>query len=102
MLQELKKLDLDRLALDEALVYAAFAKSLHAEYDARNIPAPEWLDDRIRQLNREITSRGRDALEMRLKEIRAQRSQLMTPTEKREALAAEEAALAAQLAGANA
>lgn len=102
MLQELKRLDLDRLALDEMLAYMAFAKGLHVEYGTRNIPAPEWLDDRIRQLNREIAARGRDALELRLKEIRAQKTQLMTPTEKREALAMEEAELTAKLAGTNA
>jgi hypothetical protein len=98
MLADLKRLDLDRNGVEELVAFAAFAKMLHAEFQARNLPAPEWLDDKIRQLNREITSRGRDALEMRLKEIRAQRTQLMTPSEKREALAAEEAALEAQLA----
>lgn len=97
MLQDLKRLDVDRLQLDEALTLAAFAKGLHQEYDARSIPAPEWLDDRIRQLSREIETRRRDALEMRLKEIRAQKTNLMTADEKRTALAAEEAELTAKL-----
>jgi hypothetical protein len=100
MLEQLKRLDLDRNQLDDLLAFAAFAKSLHAEYDQRSIAAPEWLDEKIRQLNREITSRGLDALEMRLKEIRAQQTQLLTPSEKREKLAAEEAALTAKLTGA--
>ena len=99
MLEQLKRLDVNRLQLDEALAYAAFAKGLRQEYDTRNIPAPEWLDDAIRALNKDVEGRRRDALEMRLKEIRAQKTQLMTPAEKREALAAEEAELVGKLGG---
>lgn len=99
MLDQLKRLDVDRMQLDETLALAAFAKSLHAEYDARAIPAPEWLDDSVRTLNREISMRTRDALEMRLKEIRAQKTQLESAGEKRERLAREEEELTAKLAG---
>lgn len=97
MLEQLKRLDIDRISLEEMLALAAFAKSLHAEYDLRNIPSPEWLDDKIRLLNREIGARSRDALEMRLREVRAQQTQLLTPAEKRAKLAEEEARLQAQL-----
>lgn len=98
MLAELKRLNCDGVQLDELMAHAAFAKILRAEYEGKNITAPEWLDDAIRRINREITLRSKDALEMRLKEIRAQRTQLMTPTEKREQLEKEEAALQEQLA----
>jgi hypothetical protein len=98
MLEQLKRFDPDRASIDEMLALAVFATGLRTEYERRNITAPEWLDDKIRTLNREIESHRRDALEMRLKEIRAQKTQLLTPTEKRAALQAEEEALAAQLA----
>jgi len=98
MLAQLKSLDVDRLALDEAIGLAAYAKMVSAEYDARGVSHPEWLDDAIRTLNTDITARTRDALEMRLKEITAQRTQLMSADEKRAKLDAEEAALREKLA----
>lgn len=98
MLKELRSFDADRCDIDQLVALSAFAKVLHAEYEARNINVPEWLDDSRRTLAREIEGRRRDALELRLKEVRAQKSGLMTASEQREALAAEEAALTSELA----
>jgi hypothetical protein len=49
-------------------------------------------------VNRAIESHRRDALELRLREVRRQQDALKTPTERREALAREQAELEAQLA----
>lgn len=98
MLKELKSFDAERCDLDQLVALSAFAKVLHAEYEARNIQVPEWLDDSRRALAREIEGRRRDALELRLKEVRAGQSGLLTAAEKREKLAAEEAKLVEQLA----
>jgi len=86
--------------MDEMLALRMFGKQLRGEYETANIPAPEWLDDKVRQLNREIELRRRDTLEMRLKEIRAQRTQLLTPSERRVQLEVEEAELNKQLGNA--
>lgn len=99
MLNDLKKFDPDRAQMDELVALSAFAKSLRAEYTALNQEIPEWLDDKTRVLLREILSRGRDALEKRLKDARAQAAQLMTPAEKRAQLSKEIAELEKQLVG---
>jgi len=100
MLTELKKFDPDRANMEELVALSAFAKSYRAEFTALNLEVPEWLDDKTRILQREILARGRDVLEKRLKDARAASAALMTPSEKRAALAAEIAALEAQLVGA--
>lgn len=98
---ELKKLDLDGVLDPDQLVgYAAFARLWQGEYTQRNLPIPEWLDDKARELSREIARRNSDQLQARLKAIEAQQAALMTPAEKREALVKEkEAILAAMGAG---
>jgi NADH/NAD ratio-sensing transcriptional regulator Rex len=99
MLEQLKRLDIDRIQLDEALALTAFAKTLRAEYEQRNIEIPEWLDNRTRALNREIEIRRLDTLEQRLKTAKAQQAALKTPDEKRQRLTTEIQKLEAELAG---
>lgn len=98
MLEQLRKFDTDAAQMDETLAMAAFARLLRAEYEHRNTTVPEWLDNVTRRLGQAIESRRRDALEMRLKEISAQETQLLTAAEKRIKLAEERQALEAQLA----
>lgn len=97
MFNELQNFNENRTTLLELVALSVFAKSLRQECETRNVQTPEWLDDRIRTINRLIDAQTRDAKELRLKEIVAQRSQLQTPAEKRAALEAEEAALRASL-----
>lgn len=99
ILRELKAFNADVSSVEEEILLLHQAKGMRAEYDARNIPAPEWLDDVIRRLTRAIEAQTRDAKELRLKEIRAAKAGLMTASEKREQLAREEAEIEAQLAG---
>lgn len=98
MLDLLRRFDADRSTLEEMLALVTFGKSLRAEYEARGIMVPEWLSEKLRVLNREIESHRRDALELRLKEIRAEQTRLQTPAERREALAKEQEQLEAALA----
>lgn len=99
LLDRLKQLDVDKLSLDDAVELAVDAKALRAEYERRTLPVPEVLDDSLRSLDRDIEARRRDALELRLKEVRRQRAATMSAEEKRQKLAAEEADLEALLSG---
>lgn len=83
--------------LDEAVALSAFGRSLKAEYEAQAIETPEWLDNRLRELRREIKVRTQDVLDKRLREAKARLETLKTPTERREALEAEIKRLEAQL-----
>lgn len=76
----------------------AQGKLLRAEYEALRIPVPEWLDDRIRTLSREVESKRTESVELRLRQIAARRAQLKTRDEERADLAREEEELRAQLA----
>jgi hypothetical protein len=93
MLSELKRVNLDGAELEQLMALSSFARNLKAEYAHRNVPTPSWLDDKDRELTREITRRNSDELQRRLNEIKAQQAALMTPAEKREKLAREQAEL---------
>lgn len=99
LLTTLKRLDTDRLSMDEAMSLAAFARHLRVEYDSRSVTAPEWLDDAIRTLNNHIEAQRRDALELRLKEIAREESGLQTKEERRAALAVEKERIQQRLGG---
>jgi hypothetical protein len=97
-LERLCKFDEDRATIDEMVELAWVGTSLRAAFEAKNVAVPEWMDDSLRRVNRAIESHRRDALELRLREVRRQQDALKTPTERREALAREQAELEAQLA----
>lgn len=99
MLRDLKQFVEDQSDLEVMIALSVFAKGLRAEYDAKNIPVPEWLDDRLRQIARAIDGQTRDAKELRLKEIAAEETRLLTSSEKRERLAAERSRLEGELQG---
>jgi hypothetical protein len=85
-LEQLKNRSLDSPELDELVALSRFARDLHAEFEALQIECPGWLDDRTRELRREITMRSQDAMAARLRELKARRAALGTPEEKRQSL----------------
>ena len=97
MVEQLRNVDIDRAQIADVMALSAFAKSLRAEYEARQYEVPAWIDDKLRIMGRYIEMHKRDNLERRLTEARAQQAALMTPTEKREKLAADIAAMEAEL-----
>lgn len=98
IVNELKSLNTDASTLDQMIALSAFAKILEAEYGAKQVSRPEWLDDAQRTLAREIQSRTRDAKELRLREIEHSERALEEKAEKRERLRKEKEALQAELA----
>jgi DNA repair exonuclease SbcCD ATPase subunit len=98
-LEQLKNLDLQRPTLEELVYVSALATGLHAEYDKLSVDVPEWLDNRARELKREIRTRQQDSVDKRVSEIKSRLDALKTPTEKRAELQAELDKLTATVSG---
>lgn len=79
----LKNLDLDRTSLDDMVEYSLIARQLHAEYEQLGVEIPQWLDDRTREIRREVKVRQQDVVDKRLREAKARLAALATPEEKR-------------------
>ena len=79
--------------LDELVAMSAFGKQFRSEYEAQNISVPEFVDDNLRAIKREIESRVADRRAARVRELRAQEVSLQTAAEKREAIRRELVAL---------
>lgn len=86
MLEALKNLNLERMDLDDAVSLSAFARTLKAEYEHCGAEAPQWLDDKTRELRSEIRDRLRDSVQKRLREAKSRLESLATPEEKRDRL----------------
>ena len=99
MLSFVKNWNVDAAGLEETVAVLAIAKTIHATFDAKNVPIPEWLDNQIRALNRAVENMTRDARELRLKELLAAQEQDLTPSERREKRQKEIEALKAQGVG---
>jgi hypothetical protein len=83
MLQQLRSFDPDRGDLEDVVALSSFAKSFRSEFEHNNLEVPSWLDDKIRELGREIRNRSADNIAMKLKEAKARRAVLRTTEEKR-------------------
>lgn len=89
MLNELKTLNLQRPDIDELVALSVFGKGMRAEYEAHQLEVPQWLDDRTRDISREIRNRTEDARAKRISEIRSRMDALKTATERKAELQAE-------------
>ena len=83
MLEKLKRLDLNKVDLEEAIALVTFGETMVDGFTTRGLEVPGWLTDNVRELNREIRNRQRDNLEMALRETDAQLESLKTASEKR-------------------
>lgn len=99
MLEQLKRFNADNGNLEELIAWSAYAKLIKTEFEAKGVETPEWLNDTINRLTREIGVRRADTLEKRLKELQNQKRGLETTAEKRARLEQEIANLTGQLAG---
>lgn len=89
MLRDLRGLDPDGADLDEIIALSAFGRSLKVEYDRNVIPTPDWLDDRLDNLERAARLLRQDALEKKLKELQSRKEALKTAEQKRQDVDAE-------------
>ena len=93
MLQEFKNFNVDASDLDELVQLASFGRQFRAEHESLNVPVPEYVDDNLRVIRREIDARLADKRAARVRELKAQREGLKTASERREAIEKELAAL---------
>jgi len=93
MLDQFKNFNADAAELDELVHLASFGRQFRAEHEALNVPVPEYVDDNLRAIRKEIDSRLADRRATRVRELKAQRAGLATAQEKRDAIDKELAAL---------
>lgn len=91
MYEKLRQMNLQRADADELVGMLAFGNIMRTTYQKFELSVPDWLDENMNALTREIRARHQDMLEARLKEVRARRETLKTTEERRAALDAEEA-----------
>jgi hypothetical protein len=86
MLNEFKNFSAESNDLDELVQLAAFGRQFRAEHETLNVPVPEYVDDNLRGIRREIESKLADRKAARIRELKATRSSLATAAERREAI----------------
>lgn len=79
----LRRVNVDSSDLEDLVALSSLAANFRAEFDKVNVEAPEWLDEAIRLIRREINSRNADAVEMRKKQIRSALDNLKTREDKK-------------------
>ena len=99
MLRELKSVNTDAVDIEQAVALLAFGRTLQSEYAELEIETPEWLGNTIKSLRREITTRNADALEKKLRDLKARRESMESPEARRRKLEAEIKKTEAALAG---
>jgi hypothetical protein len=67
MLQELKSFNASTTDITELVAMYEFGNLVSAGHTNFNLPAPEWLPEKLTELRREITARRKDELARRLK-----------------------------------
>lgn len=97
MLDKLKRLDLERMDLDEAVYLVSIGKAMRSVYEAESLETPQWLTDNVRELSREITNRMAESREKALREVELELLALRSRDEKKSDLVAKAERLKAQL-----
>jgi hypothetical protein len=97
-LQALKNLSVDRLLdMDEAVALSMYARGFEAEYEALEMPIPEWLEKSSNVLREEIARRTKAADLADLKRLEAELEGYKTVGEKKTEATRRLAALQAKL-----
>lgn len=98
VVQRLAAFDSNRADVHDMVDLLSSALGVRQAYYETGVPVPEGLMSGIDTLKAQIDTHKRDAIQKRLKEIKAQKTTLLSVTEKRAALESEEAALLESLA----
>lgn len=85
--------------VEELMLAEDQLKTLDARYQELKLQTPEWITDKLAEVNHEITSRVRSELMKNLRAAKARRSALRTADEKRADLDEEIKELEAKLTG---
>lgn len=94
MLEQFKSFNVETADnLDELVSMSAFGRSLKAEFESQNIVVPDYVNDSLSAIKREIERRVADRRAARIRELKAQETSLQTAAEKREKIRKELAEL---------
>jgi hypothetical protein len=83
MLEQLKRLAVDVVPLEELVASEVFASGLKARYEELEIETPAWIKDKLRQIRRSIEAKLDETRALRARELEKQLEGLKTPTERR-------------------
>jgi hypothetical protein len=100
MIEKLKTLSVAKYTVEELIELRSQSRLLYSEYDTQKLEKPDWLNNAVNDLDREIAARAHDERARKLSELKARKSQLLTNQEKRDILDAEIASLEKTLVGA--
>lgn len=85
-INSLKNLTLRNVTLEEAMAARAELKLLATSYEENKITIPDWIGEKIIEIEKEIKDQVRSERLATLKKLEARRAALMTTDEKRKAL----------------
>jgi hypothetical protein len=97
MLENFKSFNVDRLSIEELIALSAFGKSLRAEFVGFSVEVPEYVDNQLKTLAREIKLRNAENLESQLRDKKSRLEALTPAEEKREKIKADIEKLEAML-----
>lgn len=99
-LQQLRTFDVDTADMATLVCLSIFGHQLADGFVARGVPAPDWVNDNLTKIDREINSKRRDELERALKLAQGKLDGLKSAEEKRVEAKAEVDRITALLSGA--
>lgn len=97
IVNELRRLDIDVIDIDNEIGYLAFANMLQTQYGALSAEQPEWLPLKIKQLERDIKSKRQAIIEKRLRDLENRKMAMLPKEQKLANMDAEIALLKKQL-----
>lgn len=83
MLTQFRNFDVDRLDMDDLVGLLAFGQILRNEYEKLGMDEPDWVNDKIKTLKREIKAKNADKLAARAREVKSRIDALKTPTQRK-------------------
>lgn len=97
MLLQIRNMNKESLDMDETIQALAFCKLTKAEYDAIDLPAPDWLTTMMTELQREVKRRRHALLERALQQAEARAESLKSREQRVTDVSAEITRLKAEL-----
>lgn len=86
MLEQLKRLAVDVVQIEDLLAGQAFGKMLKAEFEEVGEDVPSWLDDKLRMIGRAIDAKLDERRALKIRELEGQLDRLTPAAEKRVAV----------------
>jgi hypothetical protein len=99
MLSQFMNFDVDRLEINDLVALVAFGEMYRAQFEKMQLDEPDFINNKLRVLKREINIKRENTLLMRKKQLEARIEGYKTPTQKKAEDLAELKQVEKQLAG---